>query len=61
MSSWWANYYDHLLKRIDALKEKHSQRSEMIKELEDAGEEIHLYENYSESYGYVFHLLKRKD
>lgn len=60
-SDWWEGYYGPLRERMAALRgeaAKHPALAEVIAETE---QEMAVFAQASESYGYVFYVLKRTD
>ena len=57
---WWKDYYDPLEARLVELREKYSNQAATLERIESCQKEIDLYRNYSESYGYVFYLGRKK-
>jgi SAM-dependent methyltransferase len=54
--AWWDNYYNPLLRRLEALK---SAASPIMAEVLRSTEiEIDLFRQYSDHYGYTFYILK---
>ena len=56
--AWWNDYYHPLEDRIDGLKEKYRDNEEALQILENEGVEIDLYRKYSDTYGYVFYIMR---
>ncbi len=55
-SAWWTNYYDPLIERMNTLRPSADTiMQDVIKETE---EEIEMFRNYDDIYGYSFYLLK---
>ncbi|ETI69065.1 class I SAM-dependent methyltransferase [Neobacillus vireti] len=59
-SGWWEHYYTPLEKRISLFREKYQHNQKALNTLIEFQTEIDLYRNYSEYYGYVFYLLRKK-
>ena len=58
-SAWWDGYYTPLEARVKLLKGKYAEDEQAIELLDSIQSEINLYRNYSDSYGYVFYLIKK--
>ena len=56
--AWWNDYYHPLEDRIDRLKEKYKDNEEALQCLECECVEIDLYRKYSDTYGYVFYVMR---
>ncbi|MEW9054018.1 MAG: class I SAM-dependent methyltransferase [Neobacillus sp.] len=57
---WWEHYYNPLEKKISQLRGKYHQNSEALKSLDEFQKEVDLYRQYSDYYGYVFYILRKK-
>jgi SAM-dependent methyltransferase len=59
-SDWWNDYYDPILAKLPALREKYGrdEEAQAVLDMEDA--EMALYRKYSAWYGYVFYLARRE-
>jgi len=57
---WRENFYVPLEKRITALRNKYMGNQDALSILDDEYEEILLYREYSEWYGYVFYIMKKE-
>jgi ubiquinone/menaquinone biosynthesis C-methylase UbiE len=57
--SWWKNYYTPLEARITTLREKYQENVEARQQLDDAQQEIDLYRQYADWYGYVFYVMQK--
>ena len=60
-AAWWDEYYAPLLARINRLRVDYPDDQEWAAVLDASEAEIELYRRFGDSYGYVFHLLKRGD
>lgn len=58
-NAWWDDFYIPLGKRITSLRDKYKGNAEAEAALDENSEEIELYRNYSEWYGYVFYIMKK--
>jgi len=58
-SSWTELYYDPLEERIKEYQDKWSGNSEAEKALEEARNEISVFKQFSEYYGYVFFVMRK--
>lgn len=56
--SWWKNYYIPLEARISSLREKYQGNVEANQQLDEAQQEIDLYRQYADWYGYVFYVMQ---
>lgn len=59
-SGWWDHYYNPLQKKIHFLKDKYIHNEEALGQLKEAQTEIDLYHDYSDYYGYVFYMMRKK-
>lgn len=59
-SSWYDHYYYPLEKRIAMLREQHVNSDEWQKALDESLKEIEMYRKYSQYYGYVFYIMRKK-
>jgi serine/threonine-protein kinase HipA len=57
-TDWWNGYYTPLRERIAALRDRAKSWPELATVIEEAEEEISFFEQYSDSYGYVFYILR---
>lgn len=55
-SAWWTNYYDPLLDQLDTHAASPTQA--MQDAIAETREEIALFRNYSDYFGYTFYILK---
>jgi ubiquinone/menaquinone biosynthesis C-methylase UbiE len=60
-AGWWEHYYNPLEERIAIFREKYKGNQEALNMLQEFQTEIDLYRKYSDYYGYVFYLLRKKD
>lgn len=58
-SAWWQLYYDPMAKRIAELRETTSNTEDRLF-LDALTHEMHLYRLYSQYYGYVFYVARKK-
>ena len=56
--NWWKNYYIPLEARIANLREKYQGNVEANQQLDEAQQEIDLYRQYADWYGYVFYVMQ---
>ncbi|CAF4826549.1 unnamed protein product [Rotaria sp. Silwood1] len=56
---WWNEYYGPMERRIQELEMKYKGQQEAESVLDEQLSEINLYKKYSESYGYVFYIMKQ--
>lgn len=56
---WWTEYYTPLRARMAALRPQGSAWPELAQAIEETEQEIRLYEEFGDSYGYVFYILRR--
>ncbi|NVM05202.1 MAG: class I SAM-dependent methyltransferase [Candidatus Helarchaeota archaeon] len=59
-SAWWDNYYTPLEKRLKILRKKYKDDPEAKKLLDSTQDEIDIFRKYSDSYGYIFFIMKDK-
>ncbi len=57
--AWWVGYYNHVEKRVQALRKKYADEPEALAVLDEEIMEIELYRKYSQWYGYVFFVLQK--
>jgi len=58
--SWNKDYYDHLEKRADLLEEDWKEESEEVQRIiQDARNEIKVFREYHDYYGYCFFVMKK--
>jgi len=58
-SSWVDNYYTPIEKSITTLKKKYHDNTIALQTFETLEEEIRMYKNYSEYYGYEFFIMQK--
>lgn len=58
--SWWNDYYTPILERLPELKIKYLNDETAKKVINDIETEIEMFRKYSEYYGYVFYIMKKK-
>jgi ubiquinone/menaquinone biosynthesis C-methylase UbiE len=58
-SDWWNDYYNPILKRLVALREKYKEDAEAFEVLQMADTEIDMFRRYSDYYGYVFYIAEK--
>lgn len=58
--SWWNDYYSPILERLPEFRIKYSNDDTGIKVISDIETEIEMFRKYSEYYGYVFYIMKKK-
>ena len=58
-SAWWDHYYGPLQRNLREFRRRHTDDEEALgfADMEEA--EIHLYEQYSDYYGYVFYIMRK--
>lgn len=54
--AWWDNFYTPLLRRVEALKDHHSERLQQV--LEETKKEAEIFSESSEHLGYSYYILK---
>jgi len=59
-SAWWYEMYSPLEERLKLLRKSRKDDLEFIEALNATQYEIDLYRKYSEYYGYVFYIMKKK-
>jgi SAM-dependent methyltransferase len=59
-SDWW-DYYKQNTKKLPLLREKHKSDPEALEVLDFEDKEMEMYRKYSEYYGYVFYLGRKKN
>ncbi len=57
-SDWWA-YYDQVQKSVDNLRNKYADDKEALAVLDIEQQEINLYRQYGDTYGYAFFVAQR--
>ncbi|MGM0639874.1 MAG: class I SAM-dependent methyltransferase [Thermotogota bacterium] len=58
-TSWWDNYYNPLLERIQFLEKEHKDNEEWQEVLSANKKETDMYRKYNDYYGYVFYIMKK--
>jgi len=56
---WWDEYYRPLERNLGRLKEKYRDNREALAAIAQTREEIELFRDYSDCYGYVFYVLQK--
>jgi SAM-dependent methyltransferase len=59
VSDWWNNYYGPAERRVEELREKYAGDREAFATLDEAQREHDLFRKYSDSYGYVFYVMRK--
>lgn len=59
-SDWWDQYYGYIEKKLETLDAKYQDDEEASAILRIEKEDIGLYRKYSEYYGYVFYIARKK-
>ena len=57
-SAWMDNYYIPIEKKIPILRDKYKGNKEANEYLDSSREEIDMYRKYSNTYGYVFYVMR---
>lgn len=57
-SSWWTDYYNPQLIRLQTLCEKYCDNPDVLRRLDDIKKEIDMHRKYSKFYGYVFFVAE---
>ena len=58
-AGWWNDYYLPEEENIKRLKVKYANNPEVLAKINSTQEEIDLYREYSDFYGYVFYILQK--
>lgn len=58
-NAWWDLYYNPLEKRINFLKEKYSDKPEILTVLNQEQQDINMYKKYNRWYGSAFYILQK--
>ncbi len=58
-SSWWDNYYNPLLKKLESLDKKYINDPGLSPIIKEAADEIKLFRKYSAYYGYEFFIVQK--
>ena len=58
-SDWWDDYYTPMIQRIALLRAKYEVDQIAIAVLDESQEEIDMYREYHDCYGYTFFVLKK--
>jgi SAM-dependent methyltransferase len=58
-AAWW-NYYGPVEAKVEELRSRYANHPDAIATLDSEQQEIDLYRNYSDWYGYVFFILQPK-
>ncbi|MGH7948353.1 MAG: SAM-dependent methyltransferase, partial [Candidatus Binataceae bacterium] len=56
---WWDNYYGPGEVRVGELRAKYAADAESLATLNEIQREYDLFRNYSDSYGYVFYVMRK--
>jgi ubiquinone/menaquinone biosynthesis C-methylase UbiE len=59
-AGWWDDYYLPEEENLRRLREKYKDNPEAIVRIDSTQEEIDLYREYSDCYGYVFYVLQKE-
>ncbi|WP_048205256.1 class I SAM-dependent methyltransferase [Methanococcoides methylutens] len=59
-SAWW-DYYHPLELRLEEMKKKYSENAEFNEFSKEIYEEMEIYKECSDDYGYVFYIMKKKE
>ena len=59
--NWWTDLYRPLERRLVVLREKYVAQAEALAEIEEAEREIDMFRTYSDSYGYVFYIMRKTE
>jgi SAM-dependent methyltransferase len=59
-ASWWTDYYGPMLERLEMLREKYHDDPKTLAMLDVHREETNLYRQFSEVYGYVFFVMRKR-
>jgi serine/threonine-protein kinase HipA len=59
-SAWWDDYYAPLLARVEILRPRAKEPSDLALAIAETEREIELYRRFCRSYGYVFYLLRAR-
>jgi len=59
VNDWMDDYYLPLKKNIEKSK-KENGNTKLMNAIRETEEEINLFENYSDQYGYVFYICKNQ-
>ncbi len=57
---WWREYYNPISEKLESLRKKYYGIQEAERRIADMQEEIDLYREYSDCYGYVFYIMRKK-
>jgi len=57
--AWWQNYYDPLLNRIGQMRNVSDKYGDMQEIISETVEEIEMFKNYSDQYGYEFYIMQK--
>jgi ubiquinone/menaquinone biosynthesis C-methylase UbiE len=58
-ADWWANYYGPGEARLVEVRERHAGEPETVALLDDIRREYDLFRAHSDSYGYVFYVMRK--
>jgi len=58
LNAWWDNYYNPLMDKIDDIQQKSGIQKDMQVIIDETVEEIELFREYSEWYGYEFYIVQ---
>jgi ubiquinone/menaquinone biosynthesis C-methylase UbiE len=57
-SSWWADYYDPLTKRLDAVARRYAHSQVAMEVIAEERREMDIFRKYSDYYGYAFYVMQ---
>jgi hypothetical protein len=57
--AWWEDYYSPLSKKVNELKQKYKDDSEVLEVIENESKEMEMHKEYSAYYGYSFFIVKK--
>ncbi len=59
--AWWDDYYTPLEERVAAMEEKYKDDAAAMAVIKESREEIEVYREYSDFYGYIFLIMEKAD
>jgi SAM-dependent methyltransferase len=60
-SAWWDGYYAPMERRISELRDRYASEPAILEALREEQKEIDLYRRHSNTYGYVFFIMRKDD
>ena len=58
-NAWWDDYYNHIENKIDNMRDKYANDPDALEVMDEELQEMDMYRQYSEYYGYVFYVMQK--